>query len=160
MIFTLQERERIAELKAEGKEVPAGPSGIRKRLNEKVKENIIAIRLEERYTKEEIITMYLNQFDFLHNAVGIENAAKVYFNKKAIDLSKSEAAMLVGMCKNPSLINPYTYQVKNYRIKIANQKGIDPNKVTVAQIQELKSKDSLIAVNKKKYSPWTVVKEQ
>ena len=79
LLFTLQERERIAALRAEGKPVPAGPSGFRKRLNEKIKENIIAIRLEERYTKEEIITMYLNQFDLLQNAVGIENAAKVYF---------------------------------------------------------------------------------
>lgn len=149
LLFTLQERERIAELKAQGKEVPEGPSGIRKRLNEKVKENIIAIRLEERYTKEEIITMYLNQFDFLHNAVGIENAAKVYFNKKPKDLTKSEAAMLVGMCKNPSLINPYTYQVKNYRIKIANRKNIAPDAVSEADIQAMRSEDSLIAHNRK-----------
>lgn len=149
LLFTLQERERIAELKAQGKEVPEGPGGIRKRLNEKVKENIIAIRLEERYTKEEIITMYLNQFDFLHNAVGIENAAKVYFNKKPIDLTKSEAAMLVGMCKNPSLINPYTYQVKNYRFKIANRKNIAPEAVSVADIQAMRSEDSLIAHNRK-----------
>lgn len=149
LIFTLQERERIADLKAEGKEVPEGPTGIRKRLNEKVKENIIAVRLEERYTKEEIITMYLNQFDFLHNAVGIENAAKVYFNKKPIDLTKSEAAILVGMCKNPSLINPYTYQIRNYRIKVANRKGIDANEVLEADIQELKAKDSMIALNRR-----------
>ena len=66
LLFTLQERQRIARLRAEGKEIPSGPSGIMKRLNEKIKENIIAVRLEERYTKEEIITMYLNQFDFLH----------------------------------------------------------------------------------------------
>lgn len=149
LLFTLQERERIAELKAQGKDVPEGPSGLRKRLNEKVKENIIAIRLEERYTKEEIITMYLNQFDFLYNAVGIENAAKVYFNKKPIDLTKSEAAMLVGMCKNPSLINPYTYQIKNYRVKIANRKNISPNDVTEAEIQELRSQDSLIAADRR-----------
>ena len=55
LLFTLQERERIAELIAQGEPVPAGPSGKWKRLNEKIKENIIAIRLEERYTKEEII---------------------------------------------------------------------------------------------------------
>lgn len=149
LLFTLQERERIANLKAEGKEIPEGPTGMRKRINEKVKENIIAVRLEERYTKEEIITMYLNQFDFLYNAVGIENAAKVYFNKKPKDLTKSEAAMLVGMCKNPSSINPYTYQIKNYRYKIASNKGIPVEQVTEAQIQEVKSADSLRAVNRR-----------
>lgn len=149
LLFTLQERERIAELQAQGKEIPEGPTGIRKRLYEKVKENIIAVKLEKRYTKEEIITMYLNQFDFLHNAVGIENAAKVYFNKKPIDLTKAEAAMLVGMCKNPSQINPYTYQIKNYRVKIAADKGIAAELVSTAEIQELKSKDSLVAINRR-----------
>ncbi len=149
LLFTLQERERIAQLRAEGKDVPEAGGGLKKRLMEKVKENIIAIRLEERYTKEEIITMYLNQFDFLYNAVGIENAAKVYFNKKPIDLTKSEAAMLVGMCKNPSLINPYTYQIKNYRAKIASQKGVSLESVSEAEIQELKSRDSLTAANRR-----------
>ena len=145
LLFTLQERERIAQLRAEGKPIPAGPSGMKKRLNEKVKENIIAVRLEERYTKEEIITMYLNQFDFLHNAVGIENAAKVYFNKLPIDLNKSEAAMLVGMCKNPSLYNPFTYQDKDYRLNAAKANNVDLTKVTPAQMQVLRSKDSVRA---------------
>lgn len=145
LLFTLQERERIAELRAQGKDVPFQGSGIMRRVNEKVKENIIAVRLEERYTKEEIITMYLNQFDFLYNAVGIENAAKVYFNKKPSELNKSEAAMLVGMCQNPSLINPYTYQIKNYRTRIASSKGIAEEQVNQSDINELRSKDSLRA---------------
>jgi len=145
LLFTLQEREKIASLIAAGEPVPEGPTGLKKRLNEKIKENIIAVRLEERYTKEEIITMYLNQFDFLHNAVGIENAAKVYFNKKPIDLNKSEAAMLVGMCKNPSLYNPYTYQSKNYRPNVARNKKIALENVTEAEMQELRSKDSVRA---------------
>ena len=149
LLFTLQERERIAELKAQGKELPPQSSGAIKRLNEKIKEHIIAVRLERQYTKEEIITMYLNQFDFLYNAVGIENAAKVYFNKKPIDLTKSEAAMLVGMCKNPSLINPYTYQIRNYRAKVASRNNIPTESVTNDQIQELKTKDSLIAMNRR-----------
>ena len=149
LLFTLQERERVAQLRAEGKPVPAGPSGLNKRLNEKIKENIIAIRLEERYTKEEIITMYLNQFDFLHNAVGIENAAKVYFNKKPIDLNKSESAMLVGMCKNPSLYNPYTYQTKNYRPNAAAKNNVSLENVTEAQMQKLRSKDSTRAHNRR-----------
>ncbi len=67
---------------------------------------VIAIQLEKLYTKEEIITMYLNKFDFLNNAVGIKTAAKVYFNKSPQDLNIEEAATLVGMCKNPSLYNP------------------------------------------------------
>jgi len=76
------------------------------RLKQKFGENVLAVRLEKAYTKEEIITMYLNNFDFLNNAVGIETAANVYFNKSPIDLKMEEAAMLVGMAKNPSLFNP------------------------------------------------------
>ena len=76
------------------------------RLKQKFGENVLAVRLEKAYTKEEIITMYLNNFDFLNNAVGIQTAAHVYFNKKPIDLNYEEAAMLVGMCKNPSIFNP------------------------------------------------------
>ncbi|MDX2359382.1 MAG: transglycosylase domain-containing protein [Crocinitomicaceae bacterium] len=114
LLFTLQKRERDAILKLEGKELESERTGIWKRVDEKVKENIIAVRLEERYTKEEIITMYLNQFDFLYNAVGIENAAKVYFNKVPMDLTKCEAAVLVGMCINPSYNNPRTYTIKDY----------------------------------------------
>ena len=67
---------------------------------------VIAVRLERYYTKEEIITMYLNYFDFLHNAVGIKTAAKTYFNKDPNNLSVCEAATLIGMCKNPSYFNP------------------------------------------------------
>jgi penicillin-binding protein 1A len=76
------------------------------RFKQKFGENILATRLERAYTKEEIITMYLNRFDFLYNAVGISTAARVYFNKKADQLNIQEAALLVGMCKNPSIYNP------------------------------------------------------
>ena len=72
----------------------------------KFKEWIIATRLERAYTKEEIIAMYFNKFDFLNNAVGINSASMVYFGKKPIDLEMHEAAMLVGMAKNPSMFNP------------------------------------------------------
>lgn len=71
---------------------------------------VIAIQLERLYTKQEIIAMYLNQFDFLNNAVGIKSAAQVYFNKSQKDLTLLEAATLVGMCKNPSLYNPVRYK--------------------------------------------------
>ncbi len=76
------------------------------RLLQKPIEWVIAIKLERYYTKEEIITMYLNKFDFLNNAVGIKSAAKTYFSKEPKDLTIEEAATLVGMCKNPSLFNP------------------------------------------------------
>ena len=79
------------------------------RLLQKPIEWVIAVKLERNYTKEEIITMYLNYFDFLHNAVGIKTAANTYFNKEPIDLTVDEAAMLIGLCKNPSLFNPVRY---------------------------------------------------
>lgn len=67
---------------------------------------MIAIKLERYYSKEEIIKMYLNQFDFLYNAVGIKSAAQVYFGKDAKDLNILESALLVGMVKNPAYYNP------------------------------------------------------
>lgn len=79
------------------------------RLFQKPIEWVIAIKLERNYTKEEIIALYLNYFDFLHNAVGIKTAANTYFNKEPKDLSLNESATLVGLCKNPSLFNPVRY---------------------------------------------------
>ncbi len=67
---------------------------------------VIAAKIERYYSKEEILALYLNQFDFLYNAVGINSAAHTYFGKKASTLNIQEAAMLVGMCKNPSYYNP------------------------------------------------------
>ena len=76
------------------------------RVIQKMKEWIIATRLERQYTKEEIITMYLNKYDFLYQAVGVRSAAKIYFDKEPKDLKIEEAAVLVGMLKNPILYNP------------------------------------------------------
>lgn len=70
---------------------------------------VIAVKLERNYTKEEIIALYLNYFDFLHNAVGIKTASNTYFNKEPRDLNIEEAATLIGLCKNPSLFNPVRY---------------------------------------------------
>ncbi|MCH5226296.1 MAG: transglycosylase domain-containing protein [Muribaculaceae bacterium] len=84
-------------------------SNLLKRALQKPIEWMISIKLERFYTKEEIISMYLNRFDFLNNAVGIKTAANVYFNKEPIDLKVEEAAMLVGMLKNPSLYNPLRF---------------------------------------------------
>lgn len=88
----------------------APTKGFLERLMQKPIEWVIAVKLERLYTKEEIITFYLNQFDFLYNAVGIQSAAQTYFGKKPSELNAQEAAMLVGMCKNPSLYNPIRYK--------------------------------------------------
>jgi len=76
------------------------------RMLQKPIEWVIAVKLERNYTKEEIIAMYLNYFDFLNNAVGIKTAANTYFSKEPSELTITEAATLVGMCKNPSYFNP------------------------------------------------------
>ena len=76
------------------------------RLFQKPVEWVIAVQLEKYYTKEEIINLYLNKFDFLYNAVGIQSACRVYFNKLPKEISIEEAATLIGMCKNPSYYNP------------------------------------------------------
>lgn len=81
-----------------------------KRALQKPIEWMIAIKLERVYTKEEIIKMYLNRFDFLNNAVGIKTASQVYFNKLPKDLDLHEAAVLVGILKNPSYYNPLRQQ--------------------------------------------------
>lgn len=76
------------------------------RIAQKIKEWIIAIRLEKQYTKEEIIAQYFNIYDFGNNADGIRSASRIYFSKEPSELSIKESAMLVGMFKNSSLYNP------------------------------------------------------
>ncbi|WHT40691.1 PBP1A family penicillin-binding protein [Myroides sp. mNGS23_01] len=83
-----------------------GSRNLAKRIAQKAKEWVIAIKLERQYTKEEILTMYLNKADFVNNAVGIRSAAKVYLGKEPKDLTIDEAAMLVGMLQNPAYFNP------------------------------------------------------
>ena len=93
------------------------------RMMQKPIEWAIAVQLERLYSKEEIITMYLNQFDFLHNAVGIQSAAHVYFNTTPCRLSIEQAAMLVGMLQNPSRFNPRRFpeRTKNRRNVVFGQ---------------------------------------
>lgn len=79
---------------------------------QKLKEWVVAVSLEKRYTKEEIITLYFNKFDFLFNANGVEMASKVYFNKKTSELTLPEAATFVAMLENPRKNNPYRYPEK------------------------------------------------
>ena len=81
-------------------------------INRKFQEWVIATKIESRYTKEEIITMYLNKFDFLNLAVGIESASRIYFDTIPLGLTKTQAAMLVGMAQNPSMYNPIRFPEK------------------------------------------------
>ena len=83
-----------------------GSENMSARVAQKLKEWVIALQLESRYSKEEIIAMYFNQFDFLYQGVGIHNAANVYFGKLPSELNIQESAMLVGMLKNPWAYNP------------------------------------------------------
>lgn len=76
------------------------------RIFQKLKEWVTSVQLEKLYTKEEIIAMYFNKFDFIYGAKGIESASKVYFNKKTKDLNLSESAILVSMFQNPVAYNP------------------------------------------------------
>jgi penicillin-binding protein 1A len=77
-----------------------------KMILQKLKEWIIAARLEKNFTKDEILALYLNKFDFLNQAVGVKSAAQIYFNRNQDSLEIQQAAMLIGMAKNPSLFNP------------------------------------------------------
>ena len=77
-----------------------------KAIIQKVKEWVLAVQLERRYTKKEIIEMYLNIYDFGYNADGVQSASKIFFNKKPKDLKIEESAILIGMLQNSSLYNP------------------------------------------------------
>ena len=84
-----------------------------KRALQKPSEWVVAVKLERYYTKEEIMTLYLNKYDFVHQAVGIHSASHVYFGKLPSELNIEEAATLVGMCKNASLLNPKSHPVRS-----------------------------------------------
>lgn len=90
----------------------------------------VAVKLERYYTKEEILTMYLNKFDFLNNAVGIKTASQTYFGCEPKDLKIEEAAMLVGMCQNPSLYNPVS---RNEKIR---KNALGRRNVVLGQIEK------------------------
>lgn len=114
-------------------------SNIFKRAMQKPIEWMIALKLERFYTKDEILNMYLNRFDFLNNAVGIKTAANVYFGKEPGDLRCEEAAMLVGMLKNPSYFNPLRHEerVINRRNVVLDQMQKD-GKITKEECDSLK----------------------
>ena len=111
------------------------------RLMQKPIEWVIAIKLERNFTKEEIVTMYLNQFDFLHNAVGIKNAANTYFSKEPENLSLEEAAMLIGLCKNPSYFNPVRHEERCLeRRNVVLQQMLKAGYITESQYNEVSAK--------------------
>ncbi|MDR1371193.1 MAG: transglycosylase domain-containing protein [Dysgonamonadaceae bacterium] len=126
-----------------------GVENLMERLFQKPIEWVIAVQLERFYTKEEIINMYLNKFDFLYNAVGIQSAAWVYFGKKPKDLNLEEAATLIGMCKNPSYYDPIrrkerTQGRRNVVISLMEKNGY----ITKAESDLAKNKPLVISYNK------------
>ena len=102
------------------------------RMMQKPIEWFIAVQLERYYTKEEIMTMYLNYFDFLYMGVGVKNACRTYFGKDPIDLNLNECATLVGMCKNPSLYNPYKRGEKGEYIQ--SERCVERRNVVLGQM--------------------------
>lgn len=111
------------------------------RLMQKPIEWVIAVKLERFFTKEEIVTMYLNQFDFLHNAVGIKNAANTYFSKEPQELTLEESAMLVGLCKNPSYFNPVRHNERcRERRNVVLQQMLKAGYITDKQYAETSTK--------------------
>lgn len=107
----------------------------------KIKEWVIAARLEKNYTKEEIMAMYLNKFDFLNLAVGIKSAAKIYFNTNSDSLRIEQAAMLVGMAQNPSLYNPIRFKERTtHRRNIVLSQMLKYGYINQQQFDTLKTK--------------------
>ncbi len=98
------------------------------RVFQKVKEWVVAIKLERQYTKQEIISMYLNTQGFLYNASGIRSAARIYFGKEANDLDIQESAIIVAMLKNPRQYNPYR--------KISKKKSLGRRNVVFSQMEK------------------------
>lgn len=114
-----------------------------KRYAQKIKEYVIATRLERQYTKQEIIAMYLNKQDFLFNAIGVSSAARIYFNKDVEDLELHESAVIVAMLKNPRQYNPYR--------KISREKSLGRRNQVFKQMEKngmitTAEKDSLQAL--------------
>ncbi|MDR0428131.1 MAG: transglycosylase domain-containing protein [Dysgonamonadaceae bacterium] len=119
------------------------------RLFQKPIEWVIAVQLERYYTKQEIINMYLNQFDFLYNAVGVQSACWVYFGKYPKDVTVEEAATLIGMCKNPSYFNPLR-QVERTRGRrnVVLDQMCDNHYITKAERDSLKALPLVTHYNK------------
>jgi len=108
------------------------------RVIQKMKEWAVAVKLERQYTKEEIIAMYLNKYDFLNQAVGIRSASRIYFGKEPKDLSIEESAVLVGMLKNSSLYNP-----RRRKALVTKRRNVVLKQMTRNEFLTAEDKDSL-----------------
>ncbi|WP_299523068.1 transglycosylase domain-containing protein [uncultured Lutibacter sp.] len=130
-----------------------GSKNIIQRIGQKAKEYVIAIKLERQYTKNEILTMYLNKYDFLNLAVGIRSASRIYFGKEPIDLTVSESAMLVGMLKNASYYNPLRREqlVKGRRNTVLGQM-FKNEFITEEEKDSLQQKGLELNVNREEHS--------
>jgi penicillin-binding protein 1A len=118
-----------------------GAANFVERLLQKPIEWVIAVKLERYYTKEEIINLYLNKFDFLYNAVGIQSAARTYFSTTPKGLKTEEAATLIGMCKNPSFYNP-----KRYNDRTRQRRNVVLGQMQKAGYLTVRERDSLAAL--------------
>ncbi len=121
------------------------------KIRQKILEWITSVSLERRYTKDEIIAMYFNKFDFLFNANGIEAASKIYFNKETKNLTLSESAMFVGMFQNPVQINP----VKNMELAVEKRNGVlnkmaEHGFISVIEARELSKEPIVLDFNPKR----------
>lgn len=118
-------------------------SSVFDRMLQKPIEWIIAMKLERKFTKEEILQLYLNKFDFLYNAAGVKVASNTYFNKEPKNLSLIEAATLVGMCKNPSYFNPVRYPERcTERRNVVLQQMVKNGYLTQAQYETESRKET------------------
>ena len=116
----------------------AKAENVTERLLQKPIEWVIAVQLERNYTKDEIIALYLNYFDFLHNAVGIKTAANTYFGKDPDSLNILESATLIGLCKNPSYYNPVRYPERSLeRRNVVLMQMQKAGYITEAEYEEL-----------------------
>ena len=125
-------------------------NGIFQRALQKPIEWVIAMKLERYYTKNEIVQMYLNQFDFLNNAVGIKSAAYVYFGKNSpSELNVQESALLVGMCQNPSVYNPLRHPERaKARRNLVLDKMAEVGFLTEADCQKAKQTEVVLAYHR------------
>ena len=124
-----------------------------KRVLQKVKEWVVATKLEKQYTKNEIIAMYLNKYDFLNQAVGIRSAARIYFGKEPKELEIDEAAMLVGMLKNSSYFNPLRREAKvKQRRNVVLKQMTRSAFITAVEKDSLQKLDLGLDINKESHN--------
>src|SRR5690606_32306635 len=114
-------------------------SGKIERVKQKLKEWLVSTQLEKRYTKEEIITMYLNKFDFVYRANGIQAAARTYYQKDVQDLTVGESAVFVAMLRNPNYFNPYSQPEAAFKERnIVLSQMLKYNFISAAEYDKLK----------------------